>query len=89
MLLASVGGGRGMPRPEIKREKYLYGGIYYQKTKWFLGFFIKCSYGFSVEKKYIKYKTKHISKIIISRKGLPFFKSILQSISSIPNILQV
>lgn len=55
----------------------------------FLGFFIKCSYGFSVEKKYIKYKTKHISKIIISRKGLPFFKSILQSISSIPNILQV
>lgn len=33
MLLASVGGGRGMPRPEIKREKYLYEGIYYQKTK--------------------------------------------------------
>lgn len=25
-------------------------------------------------KQYIKYKTKHISKIIISRKGLPFFK---------------
>lgn len=55
----------------------------------FLGFFIKCSYGFSVEKQYMKYKTKHISKIIISRKGLPFFKSILQSISSIPNILNV
>lgn len=87
MLLASVGGGRGMPRPEIKREKYLY--VYIIKKQNVLGFLYQMFLWIFSGKQYIKYKTKHISKIIISRKGLPFFKSILQSISSIPNILHI
>lgn len=73
VLLASVGGGRGMPRPEINRGRNNCMEVYIIKKQNVLGFLYQMFLWIFSGKQYIKYKTKHISKIIISRKGLPFF----------------